>query len=543
LWPVVCQPFSKKLKAFTELYTALDETTKTNAKTDALVSYLQQSAPEDAVWAIWFLSGRKLRQVIPTRKLREWAAHEAGVSDWLFEESYSTVGDLAETIALLLPDPAEIAQIPLHELVINLHQWRTLAEEEQQRVVLQMWRQLDRKQRFVFNKLITGDFRVGGVSQQLVIRALAKQSGIDAGAIAHRLMGNWQPQPEFYQQLLHPDQQDADVSRPYPFFLASQLEEDPSTLGSVEEWLAEWKWDGIRSQLIRRAGQTFLWSRGEELITERFPEFGALGDALPDGVVIDGEILPWKEGRPMSFGRLQQRIGRKTITRKILSETPVSIVAYDLLEITGEDIRQRPLAERRKRLTEIVDTMPAERKDLLILSPIVEGATWDQLRRLREASRERGVEGLMLKRLTSPYRIGRQRGDWWKWKIDPYTVDAVLIYAQRGHGRRASLYTDYTFAVWDKGELTPFAKAYSGLTDAEINEVDRFVRQHTVESFGPVRSVKPELVFELAFEGLQRSTRHKSGIATRFPRILRWRKDKKIEEADTLETVKAMLPE
>jgi ATP-dependent DNA ligase len=530
------------MKAFTELYTALDETTKTNAKVDALVRYLQKAPPEDAVWAIWFLSGRRLKLVVPTRRLCEWSAAEAGIADWLFDESYLAVGDLAETIALLLPDPGASVEIPLHELVRTLASWRKMEETEQRAEVLRAWRQLDRKQRFVLNKLITGEFRVG-VSQQMVIRALARQSGIDAGVIAHRLMGNWEPEPDFYRQLLHPDQQDADVSKPYPFFLASQLNEDPATLGDVKDWFVEWKWDGIRSQLIRRNGQTFLWSRGEELITERFPELQTLGDFLPEGSAIDGEVLPWKDGKPMSFGKLQQRIGRKLLTRKILADVPVTIVAYDLLEFGGEDIRQRPLSERRNLLAEIVGSMPEAQKHSLILSPIVTGNSWEMLRELRSTSRDRSVEGLMLKRLSSPYRVGRQRGDWWKWKIEPYTIDAVLIYAQRGHGRRASLYTDYTFAVWDGATLVPFAKAYSGLSDQEIDEVDRFVRQNTLESFGPVRSVKPELVFELAFEGLQRSSRHKSGIATRFPRILRWRKDKKIQDADTLETIKNMLPE
>jgi ATP-dependent DNA ligase len=530
------------MKGFTELYIALDETNKTNAKTEALVRYLQQAAPADAVWAIWFLSGRKLRQVIPTRKLGEWAIEEAGISDWLFEESYFAVGDLAETIALLLPDPRESVDLPLHQLVSMLGRWRGLGDEQQREAILQIWRQFDRRQRFVFNKLITGEFRVG-VSQQMVIRAIAKQTGLDPGVIAHRLMGNWEPTPEFFERLKSPNLEDADVSRPYPFFLASQLDEDPSTLGDVKEWLAEWKWDGIRSQLIRRSGQTFLWSRGEELMTDRFPELHALGEVLPESTVIDGEVLPWRDGKPMPFGQLQQRIGRKTITKKILSDVPVVIVAYDLLEFGGEDIRQTSLIERRSLLEEVASVIPDTLKPLFPLSPSIESGSWEELRKVREASRERSVEGLMLKRLSSPYRVGRQRGDWWKWKIEPYTVDAVLIYAQRGHGRRASLYTDYTFAVWDNGELVPFAKAYSGLTAQEIDEVDRFVRRNTVESFGPVRSVKPELVFELAFEGLQRSSRHKSGIATRFPRISRWRKDKKIEEADTLDTIKAMLRE
>jgi DNA ligase-1 len=528
------------------LYTALDETTKTNAKTEALVKYLKLASAIDAAWAIWFLSGRKLRQVIPSRKLAEWAAHEAKIPGWLFDESYIAVGDLAEAIALLIPHPEAGVELSLHQIVLELEKLRKLEEADQRDLVLQLWQQMNRRERFVFNKLITGGFRVG-VSQQMIIRAVAARSGVEAATIAHRLMGNWEPSAEFYTQLIHADDQTSDISRPYPFFLASQLDADPATLGDIHEWQAEWKWDGIRSQLIRRGGQTFLWSRGEDLMTERFPELSTLDEFLPEGTVIDGEVLPWNltegEGRPMPFALLQQRIGRKNLTKKILADIPVSIVAYDLLEFGGEDIRSKALIERRQLLRELVNTIPDAQKRLLTLSPTVEGNSWEALARMRATSRERSVEGLMLKRLSSPYRVGRQRGDWWKWKIEPYTVDAVLIYAQRGHGRRASLYTDYTFAVWDGDELVPFAKAYSGLTDEEIRQVDSFVRRHTVESFGPVRSVKPELVFELAFEGLQRSTRHKSGIATRFPRILRWRHDKKIEDADSLETVKAMLPD
>jgi len=530
------------MKAFTELFTALDETTKTNAKTAAMVNYLKTASSMDAAWAIWFLSGRKLRQVVPSRRLAEWASREAGVADWLFEESYLAVGDLAETIALLLPYSEASIEASLSQIVVELEKLRKMDEDQQRQAVLEFWQQMSQQERFVFNKLITGGFRVG-VSQQLVIRAIAMHSGVDSGVIAHRLMGNWEPTPEFYAQLMHPDEEAADISRPYPFFLASPLETEPAELGDIAEWQAEWKWDGIRSQLVRRSGETFLWSRGEELITERFPELSALGDLLPDGTVIDGEVVPWRDDKPMPFAQLQQRIGRKNVTKKILADVPVCILAYDLMEHGGKDIRPEPLSERRKLLAEIINFLPEAQKHLLTLSPTVEADSWNALGELRSTSRERGVEGLMLKRLSSPYRIGRQRGDWWKWKIEPYTVDAVLIYAQRGHGRRASLYTDYTFAVWNDEELVPFAKAYSGLTDEEINEVDRFVRRNTVESFGPVRSVKPELVFELAFEGLQRSTRHKSGIATRFPRILRWRTDKKIEEADSLETIKAMLPE
>jgi DNA ligase-1 len=402
------------------------------------------------------------------------------------------------------------------------------------------WSEMDGRQRFVWNKLITGAFRVG-VSQQLVTRALAKVGDTDAPTVAHRLMGDWEPTPHFFERLLSSEAEDADVSRLFPFCLAHPLEADPATLGPIAEWQAEWKWDGIRGQLIRRKGQTFLWTRGEELVTERYPEIAEVGPYLPDGTTIDGEILPWKDGRVLPFAMLQKRIGRKTVGKAIVAEIPVVLVAYDLLEDRGEDIRGLPLEERRARLDDVVRGSGWDGR--LIPSPILHAETWDALAELRAESRGRGVEGMMLKRRGSIYRVGRVRGDWWKWKVNPLSIDAVLIAAQRGSGKRASLYTDYTFGVWnDEGQLVPVAKAYSGLTDEEIRRVDRFVRANTVDKFGPVRSVKPELVFELAFEGIQRSTRHKSGVAVRFPRIARWRDDKVASDADSLATLRALLP-
>jgi DNA ligase-1 len=393
----------------------------------------------------------------------------------------------------------------------------------------------------VWNKLITGAFRVG-VSQRLVIQALAQASGVDEKVIAHRFMGEWEPTGAFYRQLVALEAGDAAASRPYPFFLAFPVEGEPEDLlGDVSGWQVEWKWDGIRAQLVRRAGQTFLWSRGEELVTDRYPEVAAIGESIPDGTVLDGELLPWKDGAVLPFAHLQRRIGRKALGKKMLAEVPVIFLAYDLLEIEGEDVREQPIQWRRARLEALVRSVRHER---LLLSERVAAASWAALRALRDQSRSRGVEGLMLKRLSSPYQVGRRRGDWWKWKIEPYTVDAVLIYAEQGTGKRAGLYTDYTFGVWnDQGELVPFAKAYSGLTDAEIRAVDAFVRRNMLERFGPVRSVKPELVFELAFEDIRPSARHKSGIAVRFPRILRWRHDKPPAEADSLATIRALIPD
>jgi ATP-dependent DNA ligase len=528
------------VKAFADLYTALDETTKTSEKTAAIAAYFRSAPPGDSAWAVHFLIGRRPKRLIPTRDLVAWALDEAKIPDWLFGESYQAVGDLAETIALLLPPAQTTSGRPLHEWVeqrlLPMRDWDDSTRRDS---MVEAWREMDDRQRFVWNKLITGEFRVG-VSQNLVVRALAGASGVDAKVLAHRLMGDWTPTADFGTQILAKTTTDTDVSRPYPFCLAYPLERTVEELGPVEDWQIEWKWDGIRSQLIRRHWQTFLWSRGEELITDRFPELAAAGALLPEGTVLDGEVLPWKSGAPLPFTEMQRRIGRKEPGPKILSEVPVVLVAFDLLEHKGEDVRERPLEWRRAELERIVTAAGSERH--LIASPLVGGASWEELRRTRDEARSRGVEGFMLKRIGSPYRVGRRRGDWWKWKINPYSVDAVLIYAQPGSGRRASLFTDYTFGVWDQGELVPFAKAYSGLTDDEIRQVDAFVRNNTLEKFGPVRRVKPELVFELAFEAIQKSPRHRSGIAVRFPRMARWRTDKKAEDADTIETVRALLP-
>lgn len=528
------------MKAFAELYAALDETPKTHEKLDALVRYFQTAPPEDAAWAVYFLSGRKPRRLVPTRRLCDWAAELAEVPEWLFNECYDAVGDLAETIALLLPPPERSDATPLHTWVEDvLLPLRDAGEEARRDAMRRAWFAMDGRQRFVWNKLITGGFRVG-VSQQLITRALSMTHGIDAAVVAHRLMGAWEPSPAFYKSLVAPDAGDADDSRPYPFFLAHPLEDGPEPLGDPTQWQAEWKWDGIRAQVIRRRGRTFIWSRGEELVTERYPEVAEAAAHLPDGTVLDGELVPWKEGRAQPFAHLQRRIGRKTLGRKLLEEVPVSFVAYDLLELDGQDLRDRALDERRARLETLVEATPAA--DRLLLSPLIDAHSWEALAEARDRCRDRHVEGIMLKRRTSPYRVGRPRGDWWKWKLDPYTLDAVLIYAQRGHGRRASLYTDYTFALWDEGRLVPFAKAYSGLTDDEIRRVDAFIRRNTVEKHGPVRVVRPELVFELAFEAIQRSSRHKSGVAVRFSRMVRWRADKPVEEADTLDTLRDLLP-
>ena len=528
------------MKAFAALYDAVDRTTATQGKVAALVAYFRDATPDDAAWAVSFLVGRRPKRLVKSGNLRAWAAELAGVPDWLFEESYAQAGDLAETISLLVPE-SENRSAPRSLSYWVEERLLTLArlDPTQQRDALRdVWATLCGSSRFVFNKLITGAFRVG-VSDGLVVRALAQVSGVSADAISHRLMGQWEPSGAWYARLMHPDTDDADWSRPYPFYLAYPMEQELSALGDASEWQVEWKWDGIRAQLVRRRGKTLLWSRGEELLAGRFPEVEQTAEFLPDGTVIDGEMVAWRDGSPLPFSELQRRINRKTIGKKLLSDVPCAMIAYDLLELDGVDLRTRTMDERRTLLGRVVAALPVG--GTLHMSPVVSASTWDAVQTARAGSRQMRAEGLMLKRRVSPYGVGRRVGDWWKWKVTPLTVDAVLVYAQSGSGRRAGLFTDYTFAVWDGDALVPFAKAYSGLTDVEIKAVDRYVRQHTLEKFGPVRTVTPGLVFELAFEGIQESSRHKSGIAVRFPRMTRWRKDKLPKDADSLQTIRAML--
>lgn len=525
------------MEEFANLFTRLDQTTKTLVKVEALREYFGRVDDKDRLWAVAILSSRRPRRGVKSTLLREWAAGLAGVPLWLLEESYHIVGDLAETIALVLPPPTTRHDRSLTEWISIVRDLKDMDDAEKKATVLHAWDGLDQRARFVFNKLITGSFRVG-VSQKLMMRALAQYEDQPENVIAHRLMGNWTPDTTTYEELIRSENPSDDTSRPYPFYLAYALEQEPADLGPVTDWQIERKWDGIRGQLIVRGGEHFVWSRGEELVTDKYPEYEVLAGLLPDGTVIDGEILPFADGQPLSFNALQTRIGRKNVSKKILKEAPVVLMAYDLLEYKGEDVRQQPMARRREWLEEIVAEAATP---VLILSEVLHPDSWAAAAAERERSREFLSEGLMLKRRDSPYRDGRKKGDWWKWKVEPLTIDAVMLYAQQGHGRRANMFTDYTFAVWDGDNLVPFTKAYSGLTDKEFNQITHWVRRNTKEKFGPVRSVKIEQVFEIAFEGIRKSNRHKSGVALRFPRMLRWRKDKKPEEANTLEDLNKML--
>lgn len=543
------------MQHFAELFRRLDSTTKTNAKVAALADYFREAADQDRLWTIALLSHRRPRRAVNSKLLRAWAGELAGVDIWLLEESYHVVGDLAETIALILPPPEERHEFPLHYWIERIQRFPKLSEEERKEEVQYAWRGLEKTERYLFNKLITGNFRVG-VSQKLMTRALSKALEIEEDTLAHRLMGSWTPDETTFEELVYSENEEATLSRPYPFYLAYQLEQELAELGAPDEWQVEHKWDGIRGQVIVRGGAVFVWSRGEELVTDKYPEYHVFSEFIPDGTVIDGEILAYAEGRPLGFNVLQTRIGRKKVSKKTLKEAPVVLMAYDLLEWQGEDIRERPLAERRRLLAALVEkfatmllppvviagsTARSSLVNPLIISPTVAFTSWDELPAERETAREKHSEGLMLKHKNSTYKVGRKKGDWWKWKIDPLTIDAVMMYAQRGHGRRANLYTDFTFGVWDGEDLVPFTKAYSGLTDKEFNRITSWVRRNTVDRFGPVRSVKPHHVFEIGFEGIRASPRHKSGVALRFPRMLRWRDDKPKEEANTIEDLKAML--
>lgn len=536
------------MRAFAALYDAIDATTATGEKVAALVAHFRGAPAADAAWAAALLLGRRPKRLVKASDLRVWGAEAAGVPTWLFEECYAQAGDLAETIALLVPagGVGGHQQAPTDDSVNSLAWWMesrllplaAMPADAQRALLHDAWHTLSGSARFVFTKLLTGGFRVG-VSDGLVVRALAQVSGLSSDTVQHRLMGQWEPSATWYAQLLQPEDATEQWSRPYPFFLAHPLPGEPEALGPVQDWQIEWKWDGIRCQLVKRNGRILLWSRGEELLAGRFPEVEASASWIPDGTVLDGELLAWRDGVPMPFTALQRRINRKTVGRTLLRDVPCHLLVYDCLEFDGQDVRDRAMHTRRALAEAVVMALPSGAS--IGLSPEVAVHNWQDVMRARDASRAHQAEGLMIKRRASAYGVGRKVGDWWKWKVDPLRVDAVLVYAQAGHGRRAGLYTDYTFAIWDGDALVPFAKAYSGLTDSEIREVDRFIRANTLEKFGPVRTVKPELVFELAFEGIQHSPRHKSGIAVRFPRIARWRRDKTAAEADRLDAVRALI--
>ncbi|MGU3375186.1 ATP-dependent DNA ligase [Chryseobacterium sp. M5A1_1a] len=525
------------MKHFADLINALETTNKTNAKIDAIIDYLERTPDEDKVWFIALFTGKRPKRNVNTNYMKEWALEITGLPLWLFQESYSSVGDLGETLSLILPPPQEKIEQSLSQWMNAIVDLKEKTEAEKKEFVLNSWNGLEYTERLIFNKLIGGSFRIG-VSDKTLINALTKFSDQEPSALMHSLMGKWSPNDVSFRELIAAENVNPDNSKPYPFCLAYPLEKELETLGEPDEWLVEYKWDGIRGQIIRRNDEVFIWSRGEELVTEQFPEITETVKAMKGNFVLDGEILAVKDGKVLNFNELQKRLNRKTLTKKMLSEIPIEVFAYDLLELEDNDLREKPIFARRAMLEELL----LNEKPLNIkLSQSINFEKWEELNEIRENSRTVNSEGLMLKQKNSPYHSGRKKGDWWKWKINPFTIDAVLIYAQKGSGRRSAYYTDYTFAVKNDDQLVTIAKAYSGLTDKEIMEVSKFVNKNAIEKFGPVRTVKAELVFEIAFEGIGLSNRHKSGVALRFPRIVRWRKDKTVDEIDHLEEIKKLI--
>ncbi|WP_370898439.1 ATP-dependent DNA ligase [Chryseobacterium gossypii] len=525
------------MKHFADLINALESTNKTNAKIDAIMDYLERAPDEDKVWFIALFTGKRPKRNVNTNFLKDWVLEVTGLPFWLFQECYSSVGDLGETLSLILPPPAERIDRSLSQWMNDIISLKDKGEAEKKEFVLRSWNGLDYTERLIFNKLLGGSFRIG-VSDKTLINALTRFSGQESSTLMHSLMGKWQPDDISFKELIFAEKINPDNSKPYPFCLAYPLEKELPELGRPDDWLIEYKWDGIRGQIIRRNDEVFIWSRGEELITTQFPEIAETVKAMKGNFVIDGEILAVRENKVLNFNELQKRLNRKNLTKKMIADIPIQVFAYDLIELEDNDLREKPIAARRAMLEELlIDQEPENIK----ISRIVEFEKWEDLDEIRERSREINSEGLMLKQKDSPYHSGRKKGDWWKWKINPFTIDAVLIYAQKGSGRRSAYYTDYTFAVKNGDALVTIAKAYSGLTDKEIMEVSRFVTKNAIEKFGPVRTVKPELVFEIAFEGIGYSNRHKSGVALRFPRILRWRKDKTADEIDTLENIKKLI--
>jgi DNA ligase-1 len=526
------------MKHFSELISALEITNKTNSKISALVDYLKTAPNKDKLWLISIFTGKRPKRPVKSTLLREWCMEITGYPEWLFLESYSSVGDLGETIALMLPDPNHHIEKSLSDWMKELIALRPKSDEVKKEYVLKAWSGLQMQERLIFNKLIGGSFRIG-VSKKTLVNALAKYSGIDANQLMHSIIGNWDIDTINFEDLVNGEHINYDNSKPYPFCLAYSLEKELPELGEPDEWQVEYKWDGIRGQIVKRNEEIFIWSRGEELVTSQFPELVEAMSVFEDDFVIDGEILALKDNAVLLFNDLQKRLNRKNVSKKMLEEIPVGFYVYDLMEWNGEDVRDKPMSYRRNLLEQLYSLKKTQSH--IQLSEVIDFSDWNELDELRNKAREFNSEGLMLKQRNSPYHTGRKKGDWWKWKVDPLTIDAVMIYAQKGSGRRSSKYTDYTFAVKKDDGLVTVAKAYSGLTDKEITEISRFVNKNAIEKFGPVRTVKPELVFEIAFEGIAFSNRHKSGVALRFPRILRWRRDKPVSEIDDIEDVKKLI--
>jgi len=534
------------LNNFSELFLNLDSSNSTNNKIEVLKNYFLSNDPIDNSWAIYLLTGKSNKRFISGRYLKNLFSELYEYPVWLIDTCYLKVGDSAEVITLLLKNKSTsrkkvLLNISLNELLSKtIPDLSKLNDEEKNFKIKNMWETLPEDNHLIFNKILTGTFRVG-VSIGLITKSISKLINIDEEIISHRLMGNFEPSIDSYEFLINKNINLQELnSKPFPFLLANTIE-DKIFKHSINDFQFEWKYDGIRMQLIKRSGNVSLWTRGQELVNDSFPELVDKMSHIKDDFVLDGELLVWnfKEQIAFDFSLLQKRINRKSPTRSIQIKYPIIFIAYDLLEINGRDIREIKLENRRIELEKYFSKWHNKTENnisaIFKICNLIFPKDWPDALNYKEKSRENNTEGLIIKKKTSIYSSGRKRGIWWKYKVDPMQLDAVLIYAKGGSGRRAGLYTDYSFALWKDKELIKFASAYSGLTNIEIKELDKWIRKNTIEKFGPVRSLKPEMVFEISFEKIQISKRHKSGIAVRFPRITKWRKDKKINDADSLE--------
>ncbi|MGB0914279.1 MAG: cisplatin damage response ATP-dependent DNA ligase, partial [Phaeobacter italicus] len=472
------------------------------------------------------------------KMLCEWAAEQADLPLWLLQESQAVVGDMAETIALVLPRPTCQSDISLSDLISLIADLATLREDQKRDRVQSVWDKLGVDERCLFNKLITGGFRVS-VTQKQMARALARVSGLNETALIHRLAKGWKPDQISFAEFIAADSEGDDASHPYPIFPTRPLEGLPPKLGLARNWVSEWKWDGIRGQLIVRNRRHYIWSRSQELVTERFPELGRSADFLPDGTVIDGEIIAWQAGLPLPLNAVEKRIGRKTVPKALLRDAPCILMAFDLLEQDGIDLRPLPLKDRQARLQRLMRDVPCEAG--LRLSEQIEFDDWNELTSIRAIARDRRTRGVMLKHRESPYPATPEQGNWRAWEVDPLTMDAVMIYAQSGQGRALTPVTELTLAVWSGNELVPIAKVRPELSTAELGELTAWIQKNTTQRFGPVRQVTPQQVFGLAFDTVCESPRHKSGISLRNPRLTRWHRDSPVQQATTLDDLRVLL--
>ncbi len=591
---------------FTRLFNELDETNHTVEQLAALERYFKAAPAADAAWALHLLIGAKAPRALKNSQLREWISTVADLPTWLVDESCETVGDIAETLALLLPDPPTVpagGSLALHRLITErLLPLAGLGPEARRDLVVTTWRELDGAQRFIWNKLITGSFRIG-VSRTQVARALGKTAGVSASVMAHRLLGFQEPTEAAFRALLAAESANENFG-PYPFQTANAIKSAepagdptiesldlfprlvgapgtgptitrPEELGSASDWQAEWLLDGLRVQVMRRGDAVLIWSQDEELLNPEFPEIAEAAQLLPDGTVLDGDLVVWPASDvcPGTRADIQQRLSHATPGAGLQRKLPVVFIAQDIIEAAEIDQRGRPLLARRRQLAEVLApaadrhretqaTRPASgstdgsQMDLFGSPPaaaahhapfrfraasLVSFGSWEQLASLRREARDHGAAGLILKRTESCYGASVETSAWWIWPIEPLRINAVLIAALPGHGNSPRAFSDYTFAVWCDDELVPFAKTGTGLTEIGFRAMDDFIRAHITGKFGPVRSVKAELVFELEFDSVQTSTRHKSGLVVRSARIHRRRPELSAAEADTLEALRLLV--